>query len=39
MDGNSIGFLPQDALTSLLKVLDKWKTPGIDGWLQTETVL
>lgn len=36
LDGNSLGLLSHDAETSLLKVLDQWKTLGIDGWLSAE---
>jgi len=32
MDGNSLGMLSKDAEASLLKVLDEWKTLGINGW-------
>ena len=31
MDGNSLGLLSRDAEVSLLRVLDEWKTLGIDG--------
>ncbi|MBE0663550.1 MAG: kynureninase [Bacteroidales bacterium] len=33
LDGNSLGLLSVDAEKSLLRVLDEWKTLGIDGWL------
>lgn len=33
MDGNSLGLLSKDAEDSLLRVLDEWKTLGIDGWM------
>lgn len=34
MDGNSLGLLSIDAEESLLRVLDEWKTLGIEGWLK-----
>ncbi|MEC0268209.1 kynureninase [Paenibacillus anseongense] len=34
MDGNSLGLLSRRAERTLLKVVDAWKTQGIDGWLQ-----
>jgi len=33
MDGNSLGLLSRDAEQSLLRVLEEWKSLGIDGWL------
>ena len=33
LDGNSLGLLSRDAERTLLRVLDEWKTKGIDGWL------
>jgi kynureninase len=33
MDGNSLGLLPKDSESSLLRVLNEWKTLGIRGWL------
>lgn len=35
-DGNSLGLLSKRAETSLLAILDSWKTHGIDGWMQGE---
>ena len=35
-DGNSLGLLSKRAETSLLSVLESWKTHGIDGWMQGE---
>lgn len=32
-DGNSLGLLSRDAEAAVLRVLDEWKTLGIDGWL------
>ncbi len=32
MDGNSLGLLSRRAEASTLKILDSWKTFGIDGW-------
>ena len=32
MDGNSLGLLSKDAEESLLRVLEEWKTLGINGW-------
>jgi len=37
MDGNSLGLLSRDAESSLLRVLDEWKTKGIGGWMDGET--
>src|SRR5690554_2572467 len=36
MDGNSLGLLSHDAEESLLKLLNQWKTLGINGWLQSD---
>jgi kynureninase len=33
MDGNSLGLLSKDSEDSLMRVLDEWKTLGIDGWM------
>jgi kynureninase len=33
MDGNSLGLLCRDAEQSLLRILEEWKTLGIDGWM------
>jgi len=32
MDGNSLGLLSKDAEACLLRVLDEWKSYGINGW-------
>ncbi|MBC8138151.1 MAG: kynureninase [Fibrella sp.] len=32
LDGNSLGLLSRDAESSVLRVLDEWKTLGIEGW-------
>lgn len=37
LDGNSLGLLSRDAEDTLLAVLDKWKTGGIDGWLEGDS--
>lgn len=34
LDGNSLGLLSRRAEASLLRVLEQWRTLGIDGWLQ-----
>jgi kynureninase len=34
MDGNSLGLLSTDAEKSLLRVIEEWKTLGIDGWMK-----
>jgi len=34
MDGNSLGLLCKDSESSILRVLDEWKTLGIGGWLE-----
>lgn len=34
--GNSLGLLSQDAEASLLRVLNEWKTWGIDGWMNAD---
>ncbi len=36
VDGNSLGLLSKDAESSLLRVLNEWKTLGIKGWLDAE---
>ncbi|MFD1929682.1 kynureninase [Sporosarcina siberiensis] len=36
MDGNSLGLLSKRAETTLLNLLDSWKTLGIDGWTEGE---
>jgi kynureninase len=34
--GNSLGLLSKDAETSILRVVDDWKSMGIMGWFQEE---
>lgn len=34
LDGNSLGLLSHDAQASVLRVLEEWKTLGIDGWTE-----
>lgn len=34
LDGNSLGLLSQNAEASVLRVLEQWKTLGIDGWTE-----
>jgi kynureninase len=34
--GNSLGLLSQDAEAALLRVLNEWKTQGIDGWMNAD---
>jgi len=36
MDGNSLGLLCRDSESSVLRVLDEWKTLGVEGWLKSE---
>lgn len=36
MDGNSLGLLSKRAEDSLWRMLDSWKTYGIDGWTKGE---
>lgn len=36
MDGNSLGLMSKDAEKSLNRVIDEWKTLGIDGWSKGE---
>ncbi|MCC6627441.1 MAG: kynureninase [Chloroflexi bacterium] len=33
-DGNSLGLLSRDAEAAVLRVLDEWKSLGIEGWLR-----
>ena len=33
MDGNSLGLFSRDAETSLLELIEEWKTLGIGGWI------
>jgi kynureninase len=32
LNGNSLGLLSKDAATTLLRVMDEWKTYGVQGW-------
>ena len=34
LDGNSLGLLSKPAEAAVLRVLDQWKTLGIDGWTE-----
>ncbi len=34
LDGNSLGLFPRDAETTLLRVINEWKTMGIQGWFE-----
>lgn len=34
LDGNSLGLLSRDAEASVLRVLEEWKTLGIEGWTE-----
>ncbi len=36
LDGNSLGLLSQDAEQAILRVLNEWKTLGIDGWMHAQ---
>jgi kynureninase len=36
LDGNSLGLLSRDAEASVLRVLDEWKTLGIEGWTEAD---
>ncbi len=36
MDGNSLGLLSKDAEKTLLRVLEEWKTLGINGWMKAK---
>ena len=36
LDGNSLGLLPKAAERSLLRVVNEWKTLGIQGWYESE---
>ncbi|UCC34119.1 MAG: kynureninase [Candidatus Bathyarchaeota archaeon] len=36
MDGNSLGLLSRASESSVLRVLDEWKTLGIQGWLEAK---
>ncbi len=37
MDGNSLGLMSVDAEASLIRVMEEWKTLGINGWMGGET--
>jgi kynureninase len=37
MDGNSLGLMSVDAESSLMRVMEEWKTLGINGWMGGET--
>ncbi|MBN2155229.1 MAG: kynureninase [Candidatus Lokiarchaeota archaeon] len=34
MDGNSLGLMPKKSETSIQRILNEWKTLGINGWLE-----
>ncbi len=36
LDGNSLGLLSRDAERTLLRVLEEWKTLGIEAWLNAD---
>jgi kynureninase len=36
LDGNSLGLLSRRAEASLLRVVEQWRTLGIDGWLKAD---
>jgi len=36
VDGNSLGLLSKDSESSVLRVLNEWKTLGIRGWLEAK---
>ena len=36
LDGNSLGLLSHDAERTLLRVLEEWKTQGIEAWLNAD---
>jgi kynureninase len=36
LDGNSLGLLSRDAERTLLRVLEEWKTKGIEAWLNAD---
>ncbi|HUR60277.1 MAG TPA: kynureninase [Opitutaceae bacterium] len=36
LDGNSLGLLSRRAEASLLRVVDQWRTLGIDAWLKAD---
>jgi kynureninase len=33
MDGNSLGLMSKDAEASILRVMEEWRTLGINGWM------
>jgi len=37
LDGNSLGLLSRDAERTLLAVVEKWKSGGINGWLDGDS--
>lgn len=37
MDGNSLGLLSMEAEQAVQRVLNEWKTLGIEGWMHAET--
>jgi len=36
MDGNSLGLLSEESESSVLRVMNEWKTLGIEGWLEAK---
>jgi kynureninase len=36
VDGNSLGLLSRESEASVLRVLDEWKTLGVNGWLDAK---
>jgi len=36
MDGNSLGLMCKESRSSVLRVLDEWRTLGIRGWLEAK---
>ncbi len=36
LDGNSLGLLSKDSESSILRVLDEWRTLGIRGWFEAK---
>lgn len=36
MDGNSLGLMSREAESTLFRVMEEWKTKGIDGWLEAK---
>ena len=38
LNGNSLGLLSKDAATTLLRVLDEWKTLGVQGWIHEDNL-